>query len=174
MTPSGGRRGSSWRSKVISAMTCGGSWRTPAGRRLHRDRARRELAVESPRYGYGQLLAGLQRRHSPQSAFREGQGTVLAAGLHEPDPVDHRAPPDATWRVGLRSAISTVVPSTRSSSARRSRRRRSHRRGRHRPGPSTSRWMAGRSSLPRIPSSLVTIGRRAGPASCGPPTTRSS
>ena len=51
-------------------------------------------------YGYGQLLAGLQRRISPQSAFREGQGAVLAAGLHEPDPVDHRAPPDATWRVG--------------------------------------------------------------------------
>ena len=125
-------------------------------------------------YGYGQLLPGLQRRISPQSAFREGQGAVLAAGLHEPDPVDHRAPPDAAWRVVLRSAISTVVPSTRSSSARRSRRHRSHRRGRHRPGPSTSRSMAGSSSFSRTPSSLVTSGRRAGPASCGPPTTRIS
>ena len=71
-------------------------------------------------------------------------------------------------------AISTAVPSTRRSSTRRSRKRRSHRRGRHRPGPLTSRSMAGSSSFSRTPSSLVTIGRRAGPASCGPPTTRSS
>ena len=46
------------------------------------------------------VLARLYRLVAPQSTVRQGEGTVLAAGVHQSGPVDHRAVPRASRPVG--------------------------------------------------------------------------
>ena len=57
---------------------------------------RRRMAVE-PALGLVArfLLAGLHRFFAAQSAVRQGQGAVLAAGLYQSGPLDHRTSPGA-------------------------------------------------------------------------------
>ena len=71
------------------------------GRRLSGDRPGRFLAMEPlGRSGLRQLLAGLHGLHLAQPAFRQIEGTLLAAGLHQPGPLDHRASPHHARRLG--------------------------------------------------------------------------
>ena len=59
------------------------------------------LEMESPlRVVARFVLAGLHRCQPSQSAFREGQGTVLAASLYQSGALDHRASPGAAGANG--------------------------------------------------------------------------
>ena len=71
-----------------------------AGGGLSGDRAGRALAVEPPRHRHGFLLPRLQHGRAPQPTLRDWKGTVLATGIDEPRPLDHRASPRATWPLG--------------------------------------------------------------------------
>ena len=65
-----------------------------SSRRLRRDRNRNRAPVESPeRHLARSLLPGVHDFQSPQSALRQRQGAILAAGIHEPSPLDHRSAP---------------------------------------------------------------------------------
>ena len=99
-------------------------------KRLHRAWHEGPLAVE-PALGLVArfLLAGLHRFEPSQPAIREGQGTVLAASLYQPGPLDHRASPNLPGTVG---DVAAGLPL------------------RHRPGPFRSQDRASRSVERRV------------------------
>ena len=82
-------------------MTCARSWMARAGETTTWRSEWGPLEMESPlRLVARFLLAGLHRGQPSESAFREGQGTVLAASLYQSGALDYRASPGATGAVG--------------------------------------------------------------------------
>ena len=94
-------------------------------RGLHRAESRWSADVESSECHLARfVLARVHGRVPPESTLRQGQGTLLATGLHEPRPLDHRALPRAARRMGDASRRCITAPSTRRCSPTRSNRRR--------------------------------------------------
>ena len=69
-------------------------------RRLHRAESRWSADVESPECHLARfVLARVHGRVPLESTLRQGQRTLLATGLHESGPLDHRALPRAARRM---------------------------------------------------------------------------